>query len=192
MNYILVPFVSFRLKNGKKLWIDAYFTKKLSEEFRIASLIRSSIEGKEGKESEETEVTDEKSYKLEKLLKPSEFKELVLGTLDKVNSQLKAVKSERGRYYARWNLLRVLFIPFGWSRKIKEDEARSGLQRELTYSEEILKAISSATPLGEVAYFRLKVIDGKPADRVYEKLYKIDQGFKDAFDEIVKMKAEKS
>jgi len=186
MDYILIPFISFQLKSGKKLWVDAYFTKKLSEEFRIASLIRGSIESKIEEENE----IDKRGYKLEKLFESSELKELFLRTLGNVNSQLKIVKSERGKHYARWNLLRLLFIPFGWSRKIKEDEAKSALQRELMYSKEILKTISSAIPLDEVAYFRLEIIDGKPGDRVYETLYKIDLGFRSAFDKIANLETE--
>ncbi len=187
MDYILIPFISLKLKNGKKVWIDAYFTKKLNEDFRIASLIRGNIEEVEVQVRMENTENGKKTEgcKLEKILRASEVRGLILETLDRVNSRLEKVKSERGKSYARWNLLRVLFIPFGWSKRIKEDEDRSSFQRELIYSQEILEVLSSATPAYETTYFKLDIVNGVPADKVYERLYKIDPGFKDAFDEIV-------
>ncbi len=185
MDYILIPFISFKLENGKKVWIDAFFTKKLSEDFRMVSLIRGTVKGEDDKNME---IKSKEGYKLEKILKPSEVGELISKTLESLNSQLEHVKSERGKSYAKWNLLRVLFVPFGWSKRIKEDEVKSGFQRELIYSGEILKALSSATPTGEIAYFKLEIVNEKPADKIYKRLYKIDSGFREAFDEIIKSK----
>ena len=159
--------------------MDAYFSKKVAESFRIASLIRSDINLFE-------DTSEIEGLRLEPLLSPSEFRKLVERTKEEVELRLNAIKSERGRHYAKWNRLRVLFIPLGWSRKIREDEIKSGIQRELTYSKEILKVISSSTPFGKIGYFKMEVIDGKPRDKTYRKLYDIDLGFKESFNEILR------
>lgn len=176
--HVLIPFILIKLKNGKEVWVDAYFSKKVAESFRIASLIRSDINLFE-------DIAEVEGPKLEPLLSPSEFRKLVEKTREEVEFRLNAIKSERGRHYAKWNRLRVLFIPFGWSRKIKEDEIKSSIQRELTFSKEILKAISSSIPLGEIGYFKMEIIGGKPGDKIYRKLYEIDPGFKESFDKIL-------
>lgn len=178
--HITVPFISLKLKNGRTVWIDAYFSKKLNESFRIASLVRSDADLVfDLKESSD-------DLKLEPILSFTELKKIVTKTLEEINSRLNLIKSERGQHYARWNLLRILFIPFGWSRKIREDEIKSSMQRELTYSKEILKAISLSTSLEKIGYFIIEVENGKPKDRIYRKLYEIDSGFKKSFDEILK------
>ena len=177
--HVLIPFLSLKLKNGRRVWIDAYFSKKLEKSFRIASLIRSDVDIF-------TEETDENDVvKLEPILSFPELKQIIAKILEEIDSKLNLIKSERGKHYAKWNLLRLLFIPFGWSRKIKEDEVRSSIQRELTYSKEILKAISSSSSGGEIEYFVMEVENGKPKDKVYRKLYEMDSGFKKSLDEMV-------
>jgi hypothetical protein len=175
--HVLIPFISLKLENGREIWVDAYFSRKLDESFRIASLVRSgdSIVSEPHLESGDVE--------LEPLLSSEELKKIVEGVVEEVNFRLSLIKSERGGHYAKWNLLRLLFIPFGWSKRIREDEIKSSVQRELTYSKEILETISSSIPLGKIGYFRMEIVDDKPVDRVYRKLYEIDSGFRKSFDE---------
>ncbi|AGK60412.1 hypothetical protein Asulf_00385 [Archaeoglobus sulfaticallidus PM70-1] len=176
MSEIFIPYISFQLRTGKRLWVDAYFSAKLDERFRIAGLIRESVE---------------RSYvnsalKLDAILSKDELARTFSEILTEVERKLKLVKIERGKRFGRWSFFRTLFLPFGHSKNLSQDERLSKMQIELMQSAEILRAVSDCTVLGDTGYISIKIKDGLPEDKIYRRLYELDEGFRKEFDEVSK------
>jgi hypothetical protein len=172
-----IPYLRFQLKNGNKIWVDAYFPAKLSNPFRIAGLIRSRVDSPSAHENKLDEnKLDGMSH--------SEILNFAFKALGNAKVELETVKRDRGLSYGRWSFLRLLFVPLGLRKKIVEDETRAKLQNELSQAIDILKILIEGKPDYGKGFVRLKLVDGVPVDAVYKELYKIDSGFRESVEEL--------
>ncbi|WP_048150243.1 hypothetical protein [Palaeococcus ferrophilus] len=183
---VKVPFLVFEV-NGEEYAIDAHFSRRLSRVERISTLIR-----------KRNFPESLPAGSLEALLGEDELEDFLKALYMEVAKLAGERIDDRMRHMRRWNLSRLLGLPTGFFRHVKEDEELAEKSREAMLSLAILKkvlGVKSAADLGEVkvtvkglTHYRIsvdlekgEVLDEKgKKDAVYSALLKMDEGFRRA------------
>jgi len=179
---IEVPYVLFRTKSGV-YGLDSYFYPALERVEHRAALLRKMESKPLPQVSGEYYVT------------PDNVKDVLRELALELYRLAGRSFDERSKHMRRWNVFRFLGIPSGYLKNLKKDEELAGRVRRVLLALSIVEHVLgikgpsdlenlSVEPLGW-ALFRLKVVDGKPADPVYAQLYEDDAGFRRALYEFL-------
>lgn len=169
---ISVPHYKFGF-GGRFFWIDSYFPAYLEYSFRISALVRS-----------EANLFPE-GVVLEPSFHPEELKDFIIDSKNEIESVLKSVSLKRARIMGKWSILRSLLLPSGFKRKVMQDEELVKFERELRMAFEILSYLTKSEFLNEIGYLNLDVENNLPKDDVYLELFRVDEGFRKKFAELI-------
>ena len=180
-----VPYLVFEV-NGNEYMIDAHFSKKLERIERISTLIRP-IDRTLPETAEEP---------LPILLQKNEIEEFLKNLFIRVYERSGEKLDKRLRHMRKWNILRLIGIPTGFSRHVERDEQLAKENREAMFSLAILRKIlgvKTPTELGKVKivpkeylYYKIELRNGEifnekgEKDSIYTQLLEIDEGFREA------------
>ncbi|AIF68476.1 hypothetical protein PAP_00145 [Palaeococcus pacificus DY20341] len=179
---IAIPYLIFEVK-GKEYMIDAYFSKKVERIERVSALIRP-FDRSLRRECEGSLEPLIKEEDLEGFLKEV-FREVYELSGEKLKSRLSHMR--------RWNIFRLLGLPTGYKRHLKEEEELAKENREALLALAILKNVLGIKSPKELEnlhilvrgyrYYAVEIGEsiynekGKE-DKIYAQLLKIDESFK--------------
>ncbi|WP_324736544.1 hypothetical protein VFC49_05720 [Thermococcus sp. SY098] len=180
-----VPYLVFEV-NGKEYMIDAHFSRKLERIERVSTLIRP-IDRTLSKTAEAPLPILLQKNEIEGFLK-NLFVEVYERSGEKLNKRLAHMR--------KWNILRLIGIPTGFSRHVEKDEQLAKENREAMLSLAILRKIlgvKTPTELDKIKivpkeylYYRIELKNREifnekgEKDGIYTQLLEIDGGFRHA------------
>ena len=180
-----VPYLVFEV-NGKEYMIDAHFSKKLGRIERVSTLIRPM----------DRTLSETAEEPLPILLQKDEIEEFLKNLFLKIYERSGEKLDERLRHMRKWNILRLIGIPTGFSRHVEKEEQLAKENREAMFSLAILRKILGVKTPAELdkikiipkgyLYYKIELRNEEvfnekgEKDSIYTQLLKIDGGFREA------------